>query len=419
MKITPYFLAGLLTAALPTTANADEAANPLRWSSLPPLPESRGVAGAFAGVSQDHLIVAGGANFPEGMPWDGGLKRFHDRVFVFNHRDQWKEVQRLPRPLAYGASVTRGDRVICIGGSDGNVHFAEVFSLHYERGNLVTTHLPNLPYPLAECAAALVGSRVLVVGGMQHPSARQGQREVLELNLRSPPGEQRWRTISNLPGPARIQPCLCVQNGELFVFGGTEISYDAEDTRRLRYLDDAFALKLSTSGEAAKWRQLAKMPRPNTASPSPGITLSSGKLVVLGGVAGPMEGVAPRDHPGFTSEGFVYDVAADSWSVVPELWPAPHSKESSAGEDAKELAPRVCAPMVRWHDSWIIVSGEVAPGRRTPGVLVARTRVVSFGAWNWSVLLAYLATMVGIGVWFSRRERATQDFTQAGGRIPW
>lgn len=49
----------------------------LDWTELPELPElpaQLGVAGPFAGVSNDALIVAGGTNFPNGAPWDGGGK---------------------------------------------------------------------------------------------------------------------------------------------------------------------------------------------------------------------------------------------------------------------------------------------------------------------------------------------------------
>ncbi len=38
---------------------------------------------------------------------------------------------------------------------------------------------------------------------------------------------------------------------------------------------------------------------------------------------------------------------------------------------------------------------------------------------NWLVLSFYLATMVGIGLYFSRRENTTEDFFLAGRRIPW
>ena len=36
-----------------------------------------GVAGAFIGGIGDRIVVAGGSNFAQGAPWDGGAKQFH------------------------------------------------------------------------------------------------------------------------------------------------------------------------------------------------------------------------------------------------------------------------------------------------------------------------------------------------------
>jgi N-acetylneuraminic acid mutarotase len=54
----------------------------LKWDGLPPLPDALGVAGPFTGVSGDALLVAGGANFLDGAPWEGGRKVWHDAVYV-------------------------------------------------------------------------------------------------------------------------------------------------------------------------------------------------------------------------------------------------------------------------------------------------------------------------------------------------
>ena len=42
-----------------------------------------------------------------------------------------------------------------------------------------------------------------------------------------------------------------------------------------------------------------------------------------------------------------------------------------------------------------------------------------FGALDWTVLVVYLALLVGVGALFSRRNESTDDFFLAGGRIPW
>ena len=55
----------------------------LKWEELPPLPDKEGFAGMFAGVSNDALLCIGGANFPDKMPWEGGVKKWYDRCLLY------------------------------------------------------------------------------------------------------------------------------------------------------------------------------------------------------------------------------------------------------------------------------------------------------------------------------------------------
>lgn len=74
----------------------------LDWSELPSLPNPHDFAGAFAGTSNGVLIVAGGANFPCALPWNGGLKIWNDRIFMLETSESnWREVGRLPCPLDF------------------------------------------------------------------------------------------------------------------------------------------------------------------------------------------------------------------------------------------------------------------------------------------------------------------------------
>jgi N-acetylneuraminic acid mutarotase len=95
----------------------------LKWRELPALPDQEGFAGPFAGTHNDVLVVAGGANFPTKMPWEGGGKVWYDRVYLLESPSRnWREVGKLPRPLGYGVSISTADGVVCIGGSDPNKH---------------------------------------------------------------------------------------------------------------------------------------------------------------------------------------------------------------------------------------------------------------------------------------------------------
>ena len=50
--------------------------------NLPQAPKGgqTGLAGAFAGASGNSMWIAGGSNFSNGLPWEGGTKIFYDTV---------------------------------------------------------------------------------------------------------------------------------------------------------------------------------------------------------------------------------------------------------------------------------------------------------------------------------------------------
>ena len=154
------------------------------WRELPQLPDDHGFAGSFAGVAGGKLLVAGGANFPEGPPWEGGKKVWHDPVFILDKTDgQWRQAGKLPGARGYGVSITTPQGVLCIGGSDAERHFAECFLLTMEAGELESLPYPALPMPLAEMTGALLGNTVHIVGGIRQPGATSAENVHLTLDL--------------------------------------------------------------------------------------------------------------------------------------------------------------------------------------------------------------------------------------------
>ena len=102
--------------------------NPFVGGGCPTCPIPVGFAGAFAGVSNDALLVAGGANFPQQLPWEGGQKKWYDTVYVARRpTGAWRRGQATP-PLGYGVSVSTPHGLICIGGGDAQRHYRDVFS---------------------------------------------------------------------------------------------------------------------------------------------------------------------------------------------------------------------------------------------------------------------------------------------------
>ncbi|WP_227687118.1 Kelch repeat-containing protein [Spirosoma arboris] len=348
----------------------------LRYTLLPDLPAltgqpNPGVAGAFAGASHDALLIAGGANFPNGFPWQGGTKVWHSTVYVLvreGNRYRWQATHQLDRPRAYGASVVWNEQLICVGGNDEKQRFADVFSLQWNplTATLNQQSLPALPLPLANLAAAISGNSLYVFGGESDRGTETGLY-VLDLKALT----RGWQKLADLPGPARAYTAMTAQSDgtdqSLYVVGGRQTVNGVTTI-----YSDVYAYQINRK----QWKRLPDMRQPLAAHQV--IAFGSQSLVVFGGDDGKRlrqiealtnqvkvlpEGVDKEkrtternnlqiDHPGFIKT--VWQLRTDTkiWSVVDTLpFPSP-----------------VTTPLVRWGNSVIIPSGEITPGIRTPAI---------------------------------------------------
>ena len=119
---------------------------------------SLGVSAPFAGIHNGVLIVAGGCNFPDKPVTEGGAKRYYSEIFVLLP-EGWKEIDRLPRPVAYGATVSTPEGIVCIGGNNSDSSLVEVSRISYNptKGEVTVCALPSLPSPMDNLSAAFTG----------------------------------------------------------------------------------------------------------------------------------------------------------------------------------------------------------------------------------------------------------------------
>jgi N-acetylneuraminic acid mutarotase len=343
----------------------------LEWSKpLPDLPDKHGFAGMFAGVSGKVLVAAGGANFPGAPPWQGGTKVWHDTIYVLAGGEKWIAARdKLPRPLAYGVSLTvrhasirssdhRG--VVCIGGDDGKQARQEVFLLTWDGESIHTTPLPQLPKPCTQMCGAQVGDVLYLAGGAGALDATKSMRTFWALDLpaalRGSADDAAWRELEPWPGPERTQAVAASAEGAFLLFGGVQLKadQDGKPTRVTPYLRDAYRY----TPEGGEWKQLAELPHPVAAAPSPA-PIIDGEVVVLGGVDGSLFFHDQATHPGFTRRTLLYQLAANRWRE---------------GEPMPEGVSRVTVPCVPWLGGYAIVSGESRPGVRSPAVNRLRPR---------------------------------------------
>lgn len=312
------------------------------WQRLPSLPDREGLAGPLAGVSHGKLFIVGGANFPGKKPWEGGTKKWHDAVYVLNDpKGTWKQIEPLPRPWAYGISLTYGQSIIAMGGSTDQEHLSEVVRLEWKDGRLQRFTLPSLPITLAYGCGAIVGDILYVAGGQEKPDSPRALHRFFALNLKEP---RAWKELPAWPGAGRMLAYAASVGDTFYLIGGVELIGDTKPATR-RYLKDGYRYS-----PASGWQQLPDLPVALAAGPTPAPSTAT-SFVLLGGDDGTQIGKPPEHHPGFNRSPLRYDVKQQQWKLI----------------DQAEVA-RATLPAVPWQGRWVLPNGEVRPGIRSPEV---------------------------------------------------
>ncbi|MDR8390774.1 sodium/solute symporter [Aliifodinibius sp. S!AR15-10] len=424
------------------------------WEGLPDLPNSAGVAGAFVGRAGDAIIVAGGANFPDRMPWEGGTKVFHDDIYVLKKDSSgYRWISNLdltlPAPLAYGATIQDGDGLILIGGTEGNKVSRKVLRLRWqpEEKSINLEELPSLPKPLAFMEAARIGNKIYVAGGQHSLDSARATKSFWELDLsQENTGQFQWKQLPAWPGPARVHPIAAAQHkGDspyFFLFSGRNVQSDGS----IEVLKDAYRFNTKTK----EWNTLAPVAHNLSGggqSVMGGSAVASGDahILIFGGDPGDLlmerlkkmskvdslNNQLPSANNQSTEQVIQQQIDRLGRQIQNNLEEkAPFSKDILSYHTITDTYDKigelpVPAPVttqaVKFDEDILIVSGEIRPGIRTAGVWKGNieARTPTFGWINYSALALYGLILVGMGVYFSRREDATDDYFLAGNRIPW
>ncbi len=377
----------------------------LHWQRLPDLPDRLGVAGPFAGVHNDALIVAGGANFPRPV-WENE-KQWCDTIYVLLRRGRsyrWEGAGRLARPIAYGASVSTPSGVLCMGGCDKQRVYSDVFLLAWDPASkrVTRTDYPPLPRPCAYGQAAMVGSVVYLAGGQCNVGLQSAMKNfwALDLSRRDDPQTFAWQELTAWPGPPRAFNLTVAQhdgyNNCVYVMSGRRQQAD-----RVQFLRDVWQFTPATG----LWQPRTDAPRCFMAGEA--VAVGQSHVLILGGADGSLFAQADKlrdTHPGFPKEALLYHTITDTWT--------------SAGPIPRNHVTTVA---VKWNDRIVLPSGEVRPRVRSPAVwsVALRPRARQFGAIDYTMLFGYLLAMVGVGVYFTNRQKTTDDFFRGGKQMLW
>lgn len=367
---------------------------------FPVLPGQAGWIGPFAGVSGEALIVAGGTLVDTSAT--------SDRILVLTDVDHpWQvQSQTLFAPRTHGSSATWNDSVICLGGKNEERYLPHVTRLRWADGQVRRGRLPDLPRAVAQAAAAVVDGTLYVASGETAEGGPQRNFWALEL---SDTETSSWRVLAPCPGPARRGAVAAAQDGSFFLFGGRNPGVNEREA-----ISEAYRF---TPGVG--WTRLADPPSPVAGSPSPGVALGQSHIMLL---------PRPRGNHDVPPDNAVllYHTITDTW-----VGQQPHGSgtarngqdgdSASVSDTVASLTWPTSAPMTRWRDRAVIVGGRTADGNASSAVSWIEPRRVArgLGHLDWALLALYLAAMVGVGVFFSRKQVHTRSYFLANQRIPW
>jgi len=420
---------GAVCPVLPACAEDPPAREMLHWTELPPLPDEVGVAGPFVGVHNEALIVAGGANFP--MPyWESEKAWVNDAWVLTRARDgswEWITGLKLDRKVGYGASVSSPQGVVCMGGNHARETFKQCFLLQWDPENerLVQKPLPDLPRPCAHGAAAILGEVVYLAGGQTGEGLETAMTNFWRLDLSRPESTWQWEILPPWPGPARafnltvaqhngFDSCIYVISGRSQRPGttgvqGVEPLVDVYEFNPARFDRAQRSRRADTdgvdAGSAAGWHR--RRDAPASVMAGAGIAVGQSHVFVLSGADGSLMAKADElrlDHPGFPKRVLAYHTITDTWT------------------DAGRSPANQVATQATWFDGRIVLAaGEIKPRARTTAVWSIQPVITTrpFGWVNSMVLIAYLLAMLGVGVYFARKSRNTDDYFRGGKKMLW
>ena len=381
---------------------ADSKETLVSWQEYPQLPPAHGatsqygLASPFAGISNGSVIVAGGSNFPDRPLAEGGAKCFHDDIFVLTEKNgapEWLSGFRLDKPVAGGASVSLRDGLLCIGGSGYDGIYRDVFLLTWNEESLKVEKqvFPPLPFPMVNMGAALLENVVYVAGGSTDDGA---SNKFLKLDLtKQQTPEFRWEILPDFPGYGRQLPVMVAQYaaGEpsVFLFSGLVFPETSDDpvihTNGLKY-----------NPKEKTWQTLSDIQtepagKTHVLYAGSGVKFGKNSIVCMGGAnydilldALKRERVAQIANQSGNTDAYrkhlewkqFYLTQPLEWYRLNTDILTYHTQTGQWKEIGELPFPAVvCAAAVEWKNGWLLISGEVKPGVRTPKVYYGELRI--------------------------------------------
>lgn len=354
----------------------------IEWKTIAELPPFRdqsksiGVAGPVVGIINNKLIVAGGANFPDKMPWQGGKKIYYNNISIFNKEKeqvfQEKIQNSLTSNIAYAANCITPLGVVYAGGENELGLSDKVYLLQWDEAsnNLRQTKLPDLPVETTNGSLVCIDNTIYFLGGetLTNTTNQFYSLNLIKINLG-------WMTLPVLPKPLSNMVVVAQYlNGQkqIYLMGGR--------AKQKNGISDFSSDVYSFDIHLKIWDKKKSLPYPLSAGT--GAVFSEKYILLFGGDQGErfnkveqtisninlekeqfkkenlisIKNKLLESHPGFSNEILLYNTQKNIWlsnGFIP-------------------FNASVTTNLVQWGDEIIIPSGEIKAGVRTPRIISAK-----------------------------------------------
>jgi N-acetylneuraminate epimerase len=377
----------VITMLLTSELSAQTAIN-ISWKKIAVVPsleknqKSLGLAGAINGVNNNVLIIAGGSNFPNGLPWEGGKKTYYNSIFILQKKggqycwnDKVKSV--LPEPIAYCGNTSTPSGIVYVGGENENGISNKCFLLTWneKESEVLVKPLPDLPLSLTNVAVTNIDDVVFAAGGDEEKSS---SNSFFSLDLKDK--NLHWKKLPDLP-IALANGTAVAQNAksqkEIFIIGGrSKTSSGISDLHHTTFAFDVQKQEWKKCADISDGKNVINL------SAAAGVALGENKILITGGDNGKtfhqiemliakIAAAKTREekekltkekndlsihHKGFDRSLLLYNTNSDAWAKIGELpFPA-----------------HVTTADVKWEGNIIVSNGEIKPGVRTPDVMMGK-----------------------------------------------
>lgn len=354
----------------------------IKWEIAAELPavggqaKPLGLSGPVSGVHHNVLLVAGGCNFPDSMPWLGGKKTYYDGLYVFDKKNGkvhlHPQTYKLPLPIAYAACCSTSQGVVYAGGENENGISNKVVLLQWDppAENVITRNLPDLPVAVTNAAATAIGNTIYVAGG-ETAIAVSDQFYSLDLgNIATG-----WKQLPAIPKPVSHAVLSEQSNGDhpcIYLAGGRRKNSNG--------ISDFYSSLFEFDLRKNAWTE--KKSLPYKLSAGTGIAANSNYIVMFGGDKGTtfhkvemliaavnrekdetkkqelilQKNKLQQEHPGFSREVLLYNTLTGSWEIIGHI----------------PFDTPVTTTAVKWGNDIFVPGGEIKAGVRTSKILSVR-----------------------------------------------